>query len=170
MWKNALLVFYLVVVFCIPNTESWFRRRRRRRAPACSAQNCVVLQWSSWGSCSHQCGTSGVQSRTRSVWLQAVCGGTCHYHFSETRACNRNNCHNGGTPYSSGCSCRAGYKGTCCDRGTFLTKENYVFFYSGEETEWSDRYTLHSPAMSRTENLTHWPKSKQSFTTLKLKD
>ena len=131
MWKNALLVFWVVVIFCVRNTDSWWRRRRRRRSPPpCSARNCVVSQWGSWGLCSHQCGTNGVQSRTRSQTSAAACGGTCPYHLSETRACNRNNCQNGGTPRNSDCSCRPGYSGTCCEGGTFLTKEDDVFFYS----------------------------------------
>lgn len=41
--------------------------------------------------------------------------------FSDNRACNRDNCRNGGTPHSSGCTCRPGYKGTCCEGG----KEKY---------------------------------------------
>ena len=133
MRKNALLVFCLVVIFCTRNIESWRRRRRHRRGPPpCSARDCVLSQWGSWGSCSHQCGTSGVQRRTRLPTSVAVCGGTCPYHLSETCACNRNNCQNGGSPHSSGCSCRAGYRGTCCEGGTFLTKGNDTFFKFGK--------------------------------------
>ena len=153
MRKKALLVFCLVVIFCTRNIESWRRRRRRRRAPPpCSARDCVVSQWGSWGSCSHQCGTSGVQRRSRSQTSAAVCGGTCPYHLSETRACNRNNCQNGGTPHSSGCSCRAGYRGTCCEGGTFLTKGNDTFFKFGKRNKQqneSGRYALHSTAISK---------------------
>ena len=117
MWKKALAVFSLVVFLGARGIESRRRRRRRRAPPPCSSRNCVVSGWSSWGGCSHQCGTSGTQRRTRSKTSPAACGGSCPYHLTETRACNRNSCKNGGTPHSRGCSCRAGYKGTCCEGG-----------------------------------------------------
>ena len=33
---------------------------------------------------------------------------------------SRVQCQNGGTPHSSGCSCRSGYQGTCCEGGNSL--------------------------------------------------
>ena len=110
----------------------WRRRRRRRRSPPpCQAVNCLVGSWSSWSTCSYGCGTSGTQVRTRQVTRSQSCGGTCHYHFSESQACNRGNCRHGGTPHSSGCSCRTGYGGQCCDRGELRSqKKKSNTFYS----------------------------------------
>ncbi len=83
------LVFSLLILLgvFVNEAEGWWRRRRRR----CSATNCHVSGWSSWGSCSQNCGSSGVQSRTRRVTRVASCGGGC-YHLSESRACNRKCC------------------------------------------------------------------------------
>ena len=88
-------------------SHSWWGRRRRRRRRSCSSVNCQVGVWTSWSSCSHQCGTSGTQARTRQQTHAASCGGTCPYHLRETQACNRDGCQNGGTPNSNGCSCRS---------------------------------------------------------------
>ena len=109
----------ICLLFLLTETSAWRRRRRRRRRspPPCSAVNCQIGSWSSWSSCSYRCGTSGTQSRTRQQTQAASCGGTCHYHTYESQACNRGNCRYGGTPYGGGCSCRAGYGGTCCEQG-----------------------------------------------------
>ena len=117
--KRALIAISLLLLMAEANSSPWWRRRRRRSPPPCSAVNCQVGRWTSWGSCSHQCGTSGTQTRTRQQTQAASCGGTCPYSLSEKRACNRDNCQNGGTPHRSGCSCRAGYHGTCCEQGEF---------------------------------------------------
>ena len=115
--KRALItIFFLLLI--VGTSVSWWRRRRRRRS-RCGPVNCRVGSWTSWGSCSHQCGTSGTQRRSRQQTQAAYCGGSCPYRLSETRVCNRDNCRNGGTPHSSGCSCRAGYRGTCCEYGEF---------------------------------------------------
>jgi len=121
-------VFLAICLLCLlTEASAWRRRRRRRSPPPCSAVNCQVGSWTSWSSCSHQCGTSGTQSRTRQQVQAASCGGTCPYSLSETQACNRDSCRNGGTPYSGGCSCRAGYGGTCCDRGEseFISRKKW---------------------------------------------
>ena len=83
----------------------------------CNPVNCRVGSWSAWSTCSHHCGTSGTQNRRRQKTSSAQCGGQCPYHLVVTRPCNRDNCHNGGTPNSGGCSCRLGYEGTCCEKG-----------------------------------------------------
>lgn len=139
MWRNAFLAISLVLFFCARNTESWRRRRRRRAPPPCSARNCAVSSWSSWGACSHQCGTSGSQRRTRTQTSPAACGGTCPYHFSETRACNRDKCQYGGTPHGSGCHCRTGYAGTCCERGKSLKLQNLPLATFFEEKRTGNR-------------------------------
>ena len=85
---GKLLIFALAILFSIFITQTsgwWLSRRRRRR---CSATNCRVTGWSSWGSCTRSCGSSGVQSRQRTVTRVQSCGGGC-YHLSESRACNR---------------------------------------------------------------------------------
>ncbi len=117
--KSALVAICFLVLMTATNSKHWVRRRRirRRSPPPCRAVNCRVGSWTSWSSCSHQCGSSGTQVRTRQQLQAASCGGTCPYNLRETRACNRDNCQNGGTPHSSGCSCRAGYGGTCCEQG-----------------------------------------------------
>ena len=115
--KRALLTFCFLLLMAATKSIFWGRRRRRRSPPPCSAVNCKVGSWTSWGSCSHQCGTSGTQTRTRQQTQAASCGGTCPYTLRETQACNRDNCQNGGTAHSGGCSCRAGYGGTCCEQG-----------------------------------------------------
>ena len=134
MWKNTFLAISLVLLFCARETESWRRRRRRRAPPPCPPRNCAVSSWGSWGACSHLCGTSGSQKRTRRQTSPAACGGSCPYHFTETRACNRDKCKYGGTPHSSGCSCRAGYRGTCCEGGKCRELVSEMFFTS--EKKW----------------------------------
>ena len=115
---SILIICFLFLCIGINPVFSWRRRRRRRRSPPpCSAVNCQVGSWSGWGPCSHYCGTSGTQTRTRQKTSSEQCGGQCPYHFQETQACNRGNCLNGGTPNSGGCSCRSGFGGTCCGNG-----------------------------------------------------
>ena len=122
MWKTTFSVISLVVLLYSNGSNSifWKRRRRSIRRPICSPRNCLVSSWSAWSACSQQCGTSGSQRRARSITVSASCGGSCPYHLSERRACNRANCRNGGTPHSRSCSCRPGYQGTCCERGKIL--------------------------------------------------
>ena len=117
MWGIKLLAVTLLLLVLARDTELWRRRRRRRAPPPCPARNCQVGSWSSWSACSHQCGTSGTQRRSRSKTVVEACGGTCHYPLTQNRACNRDACKNSGTPHSSGCSCRPGYRGTCCESG-----------------------------------------------------
>ena len=117
--KSIVLTICFVVLITGTNSIFWRRRRRRRRSspPPCSAINCKVGSWTSWSSCSRQCGTSGSQTRTRQKLQAAQCGGTCPYKLQETQACNRGNCKHGGTPNNAGCSCRLGYGGRCCQQG-----------------------------------------------------
>lgn len=125
MKLKAFVIILLMVCF-FTDTTAWRRRRRRRRPlpPNCSPRNCQVGGWTSWSACSRQCGTSGVQFRTRGLLQGASCGGSCPYFLREMQACNRGNCRNGGTPHSTGCSCGAGFNGTCCEQGeSILEKE-----------------------------------------------
>ena len=114
---SILTIFLLLLCIGINPIFSWRRRRRRRSPPPCYPVNCQVGSWSAWSSCSHHCGTSGTQNRRRQKTSTAQCGGQCPSHLVEMRLCNRDNCHNGGTPNSGGCSCRLGYEGTCCEKG-----------------------------------------------------
>ena len=91
--------------------------RRRSSPPPPSPRNCQVGSWSSWGGCSHRCGNAGTQSRSRSKTVSECCGGRCTYQLSESRACNRDACSNGGTPAYGRCNCRLGWTGTCCENG-----------------------------------------------------
>ena len=115
---SILTICFLLLCIGINPIFSWRRRRRRRFSlPPCNPVNCQVGSWSVWSSCSHHCGTSGTQNRRRQKTSSAQCGGQCPYYLVVTRPCNRDNCHNGGTPNSGGCSCRLGYEGTCCEKG-----------------------------------------------------
>ncbi|XP_032233414.2 uncharacterized protein LOC5508728 isoform X2 [Nematostella vectensis] len=108
----------IILLFLSAVIESGRVRRRRRAAPVpppCTAKNCIVSGWSLYSSCTHHCGNSGTQTRTRRVTRAQECGGTCPYHLSETIACNRDACRNGGTPANGYCRCRVGYRGTCCE-------------------------------------------------------
>ena len=120
MRTTTLCVVSFLLLLSAQECEFWRRRRRRRRPPPCSARDCVVTQWSGWSACSHRCGNSGTQKRTRTQSSAAACGGKCPYVFDETRGCNRNACPNGGTPQNGYCSCRTGYRGTCCELGELL--------------------------------------------------
>ncbi|CAH3191483.1 unnamed protein product [Porites evermanni] len=136
--KRDMMIICLLLL--LTEVDTWRRRRRRRRAapPPCSAVNCVVSSWTGWSFCSHQCGTSGTQARSRQQTRAASCGGTCPYHLRETRACNRDRCQYGGTPQSYGCSCRAGYGGTCCGQGELYRSANSAataFFLRPASTE-----------------------------------
>ncbi|PFX19966.1 Versican core protein [Stylophora pistillata] len=112
---SEFLAIVLMVLVLARDIDSWRRRRRRRSPPPCGARNCQVSSWTSWSSCSHRCGTSGTQRRTRTKTVVEACGGSCPYRLDEVQACNRDQCKNGGTPYASGCRCRPGYQGTCCE-------------------------------------------------------
>ena len=126
--KSIVLTICFVVLITGTNSIFWSRRRRRRSPPPCKARNCQVGSWTSWSSCSHQCGTSGSQTRTRQQLQAAQCGGTCPYHLQETQGCNRGNCQNGGTPNNGGCSCRLGYRGMCCQQGEVFERQTVVAF------------------------------------------
>ena len=91
--------------------------------PPCRPRVCQVSFWSRWSPCSHQCGTSGTQTRARTVTAAATCGRPCP-HLSEMRLCNTDNCQNSGTPTSNGCSCPPGYNGTCCEIGNYSCRQN----------------------------------------------
>lgn len=126
--KRTFIIICALLMIMEANSFFWRRRRRRRSPPPCSAVNCLVDSWTSWSSCSHQCGTSGTRERTRQQTRVASCGGTCPYELRQTEACNRDSCQNGGTPYSSGCSCRTGYGGTCCGQSECISLKRSISF------------------------------------------
>jgi hypothetical protein len=53
--------------------------------------DCVVSDWSSWGTCSAACG-GGDQTRTRTITTQPSIGGAACPDLTETQACNTNPC------------------------------------------------------------------------------
>eukprot|EP00112_Aurelia_sp_Birch-Aquarium-sp1_P006739 Seg1738.7 transcript_id=Seg1738.7/GoldUCD/mRNA.D3Y31 product=Spondin-1 protein_id=Seg1738.7/GoldUCD/D3Y31 len=73
----------------------------------CCPVNCVVSKWGAWSTCSKTCGTTGTQSRTRTITAAASCGGTC-LPLSATQPCNRVccpvNCVHSWNPWSP-CDC-----------------------------------------------------------------
>ena len=111
MASRVFLVSVMFLLILWHDAEAWRRRRRRR----CGAQNCAVSGWSSWSTCSYQCGVGGTQVRTRRVTRAASCGGSC-YPLRETRKCNTG-CPNGATVAVGRCICRRGFRGKCCDGG-----------------------------------------------------
>ena len=118
MWTLKLLAFTIALLSFAGTTECGRRRNSR-----CSPRSCRVSSWSRWSQCSHRCGTSGTQTRKRKKTVAESCGGSCSFALSETRSCNTDNCQNSGTPTSQGCSCRPGYRGTCCEKGKL---RNYI--------------------------------------------
>ena len=93
----------------VEDSEGW-RRRRRRRRRSCVPRNCHLHNWSGWSTCSVSCG-SGTQARTRSIKLNAACGGSCNHHFRETRICSGApiiNCQVGNWTNWSACSASCG--------------------------------------------------------------
>ena len=80
-----------------------------------SDKDCVLSQWTSWGSCSQPCGNDGIsmRSRTKVKGDQDDCIGQT---LKEFKDCNRI-CYNDGVPHATGCTCKAGFTGTCCKNG-----------------------------------------------------
>ncbi|XP_066290743.1 collectin-11-like [Branchiostoma lanceolatum] len=110
--KASSFLVTAVVLILLASESAAFTRRRRG---TCSAVNCQWGPWTSWSSCTAQCGTSGTRTRTRAHSPAASCGGaSCSGSNFETEECNRF-CPNG-TPSGAGCDCTGtGYTGTCCD-------------------------------------------------------
>ena len=115
---NTTTLLILVALLCILNyTGSWWCPARRRRR---SCSPCIVSKWSVWGKCSHDCGNSGIQKRTRSILSSGSCSG-CTYQTEDTRECNRDVCrYPHGSPTNYGCTCQKGWKGKCCDEGNLF--------------------------------------------------
>ncbi|KAJ7365983.1 hypothetical protein OS493_002725 [Desmophyllum pertusum] len=116
MTKGTKTILFVLCIAALFTTASSFWDRRRRSTPTCSSSDCQVGSWSSWGSCSYPCGTSGTRWRSRSKTRSESCGGSCPYQLSESQVCNRYKCNppNSVGSHSTGCYCRAGFAGTCC--------------------------------------------------------
>lgn len=121
--KTFFCVLYLVII-CFETAAPWWGRRRRRRysPPPCN-RDCKLSYWSAWSSCSLPCGSSGYQTKERRVLVREGSCGSCPYHLTERRGCNREvwRCRNNGRRAYYGCICRGGWTGTCCNRGEFHT-------------------------------------------------
>ena len=83
----------------------------------CTAVHCKVSSWSEWEGCSHECGTTGVDKRTRYKTQNENGCGSCTHQLEESKPCNRYVCKHGGTPIPGRCSCVQGRTGTCCGSG-----------------------------------------------------
>ncbi|XP_066290717.1 adhesion G protein-coupled receptor E2-like isoform X3 [Branchiostoma lanceolatum] len=107
---NYFIVTAALLILLAGESAAWRRRRR-----TCSAVNCQWGPWTSWSSCTTQCGSLGTRTRTRPYSPAASCGGApCSGSNFETEECNRF-CPNG-TPSGAGCDCSGtGFTGTCCD-------------------------------------------------------
>jgi len=76
---------------------------------------CKVTQWTTWSVCSQPCGNAGESTRARTI-TQKDNKNICHYDTIEWKGCNRI-CNNQGTPHATGCNCRRGTSGRCCEKG-----------------------------------------------------
>ncbi|XP_020619750.1 coadhesin-like [Orbicella faveolata] len=150
MWTAKFFAVTLVITVFIRDAESWKPRRRGGSLLPCSPRVCQVSSWSAWSPCTHLCGTTGTQTRARTVAVTATCGGSCP-HLSEIRSCNRDNCQNSGTPSRNGCSCPPGYVGTCCEIvpgsgscTSLITSNGNVQFTSSSSSQGPGNPVLHS--------------------------
>ena len=89
--EKFILLFCLLLIFgfLIDEYQCWWDTRRRRRR--CTASDCILAAWSSWGACSQTCGNGGMQERQRRIVKAQSCGGIC-FKFRETRPCNNGCC------------------------------------------------------------------------------
>ena len=122
---NIFLLFVVILNF-ITESQSLWRRRRRRR---CSPVNCQISHWSSWSPCSAwQCGTSGNQRRTRHVITHPSCGGAdCPSNMQENRVCYGNtpiNCQV--SSWSSWSVCNT----VQCGKSGFEQRSRYIIRHS----------------------------------------
>ena len=118
---KASTILILDALLCIavlhPVAGFFWCGRRRRRRYRCTP--CSLTKWSTWSRCSHDCGNSGIQKRTRSVASYGSCG--CSFPLEETQNCNRDVCrYPHGDATADGCNCREGWTGKCCDQGNFF--------------------------------------------------
>ncbi|KAH3774607.1 hypothetical protein DPMN_175989 [Dreissena polymorpha] len=94
-------------------------------------QACTWLSWESWSSCSETCGP-GWQTRMRGVSCNLIaemrrnkdCITECGINadWRDRQECN-DFCYNGGSiwQWGSGCDCRDGYYGSCCENGKYVS-------------------------------------------------
>ncbi|XP_070570806.1 uncharacterized protein [Ptychodera flava] len=114
---RILVAFVLYSIFWESvNGIFWDRRRRRRSPPPCPTTHCQVSAWSSWSACSVPCGTSGTQTKHRTITQNPRCGGSACPTLIDSRSCNNPGCHGHGTPLSSSCNCTDEWWDTCCDK------------------------------------------------------
>ena len=117
MAASSKLVLILAIFACLFQTHSLFRVGNYRIFGACTEVNCAWGGWSDYGECTDVCGSTGTQTRSRVISMQAKCDGSgCSGPSKETRKCNRF-CYNGGTPQDGYCShCPDKFWGTCCEK------------------------------------------------------
>ena len=125
------LVLLLAISVCLfGQTQSFLRIGNVRIIGACTEVNCAWGGWSEYGECTDVCGSTGTQTRSRSISRQAKCDGSgCSGPSTETRKCNRL-CYNGGTPQDGYCShCPDKFWGTCCEKRKSKLRV-YLYLYS----------------------------------------
>lgn len=113
-----ILLSMILEMECSPKKgrKYYGNRVRRNRRRYCHRRDCAVSNWSTWGHCDHNCGSTGVRSRSRRVVRPARCGGNPCPAPKEVEACNRK-CSNGGIPQPGHCKCLPGFTGKCCEHG-----------------------------------------------------
>ena len=96
--KVAVIFVALLFTTCfLSSVDSWVPPLRRRRWSMQSRfhrpcqRDCTPGRWSSWSTCTKQCG-SGTRSRKRGISVAAICRGTCNIVLEETQNCNTQCC------------------------------------------------------------------------------
>lgn len=123
--------FALCLAIHFISSAAWWNRRRRSQSPPprCVPRPCSVT-WTSWSSCSCPCGYGCTKTRHRRITTPANSCGSCPYLSSDTKPCNTDSslC-NYGVQRFYGCSCRQGWKGTCCQNGEYNAIQILVYCF-----------------------------------------
>ena len=91
--KRVLLTFCFLLLMAATNSIFWSKRRRRRSPPLCSAEEAEAQQLGFLF-------TSVPHERHTGTNAATDTGRVLRWHLS----CNRDNCRNGGSPHSCGCT------------------------------------------------------------------
>ena len=112
-----LMAGNIMFIYLIVSVRIWFLQAQDF-GDSCGPSCDEVSPWSGWSACSPRCGSYRTQTRTRYRTSRPDCQMRCpvSLFLRDSRQCDTNGCHNGGTPFYDGCSCKPGWTGTCCDQ------------------------------------------------------